>query len=286
MVSFVSISKGTFFVSMMLFGTSLAAPPSSEVPSDVPHNNLEKPSNFTFPPLISNRTRPAPPHLKIAGLRGEVQNMEDNIEWLKQLGLDYPGMIQREEFETVFDLTVDLPANVPATSAKDTLNRLSNNGGNAVIQASPEQINTFEFYAGVASTSYCRSVTGLGNWDCKNCQKYVPDGQLIFTFSSPISDTTGFVLRSDSQRTIHVVFRGTNSIRQTITVSNWFHVPLTLSDVFIQDLVVTKQDYPPVNGAQVHTGFYGSYMEIADMYFPYVQQQLSAFPDYKVVISG
>lgn len=49
---------------------------------------------------------------------------------------------------------------------------------------------------------------------------------------------------------------------------------------------MTKLDYPPVNGAQVHTGFYHSYNEVADKYFPYVQQQLSAFPDYQVVLSG
>ncbi|KAI7892789.1 lipase [Mucor mucedo] len=268
MVSFVSISKGVFFVSMMFIGTSHAAPPSSEVPSDVPQDNSAKHSNFTLPPLITNRTHPAPPHLKVAGVGGEVQNMEDNIEWLKELGFDYPGMIQRQELESVHGMAIDLPAGVPAISAKDTLSRFDN-GNDISIAASPEQINTLAFYAGVTSTSYCRTVTGLGRWDCKNCQKYVPDGQLIFTFSSPISDTTGFVLRSDSQKTIHVVFRGTNSIRQSIT-----------------DLVTTKTDYPPVNGAQVHTGFLASYNEVADKYFPYVQQQLSNFPNYKVVVSG
>lgn len=226
MVSFVSISKGVFLVSMMFIGTSQAAPPSSEVPSDVPQDNSDKPSNFTLPPLIANRTHPAPPHLKVAGIGGEVQNMESNVEWLKELGIDFPGMVQREELDTVFGLPLDIPADIPPVEAKATLNRLGNSN-DISVSANSEQVNTLAFYAGVASTSYCRSVTGLGQWDCKNCQKYVPDGQLIFTFSSPISDTTGFVLRSDSQRTIHVVFRGTNSIRQTVTVST-FHTFITI----------------------------------------------------------
>lgn len=45
-------------------------------------------------------------------------------------------------------------------------------------------------------------------------------------------------------------------------------------------------DYPPVSGAQVHTGFYGSFQEVVATYFPVVQAQLTAYPGYKVVISG
>jgi hypothetical protein len=51
-------------------------------------------------------------------------------------------------------------------------------------------------------------------------------------------------------------------------------------------VIVAKSDYPPVEGAQVHTGFYDAYLESANSYFPYVQEQLNSYPDYKVVVSG
>lgn len=209
MVSFVSITKGIFLLSMMLARSSHAASPSSEIPSDIPLNNLYKPSNFTLPPFISNRTRPAPSHLKINS--NHVQNMAENIEWLKELGIDYPSMLQRGELETLYGMTLDLPANVP-------MNRLDGNFGDVVITATTTEIETFRYFAAIAATAYCRDVTGIGNWNCKNCKEYVPDGKLIYTFNSLITDTTGFIMRSDSQRTINIVFRGTSSIRQTVTV--------------------------------------------------------------------
>jgi hypothetical protein len=105
---------------------------------------------------------------------------------------------------------MDLPANAPPVSSAS---------GSGITIASSSQINNFKIYAGIASTAYCRGVVPLGSWTCSNCLKYVPDGKLLVTFSSLLADTNGFVLRSDSQKTIHLVFRGTNSIRSAITVS-------------------------------------------------------------------
>ncbi|KAL9550981.1 hypothetical protein MBANPS3_004483 [Mucor bainieri] len=138
-----------------------------------------------------------------------------------------------------------------------------------VVIATSAQITEYKKYAALAATAYCRSVVPLNLWTCINCLKYVPDGKLIKTFTSVISDTNGFVLRSDSQKTIYVVFRGTSSIQSAIT-----------------DLVLTLISYPPVFGARVHTGFYASYQAVVSDYFPVVQSQLTAYPSYKVIVTG
>lgn len=63
-----------------------------------------------------------------------------------------------------------------------------------------------------------------------------------------------------------------------------------LVDFFIKmtlkDLVMTKKDYTPVFGTQVHAGFYNSYLEVVDHFFPYLQREIALYPDYKVVVSG
>jgi len=113
--------------------------------------------------------------------------------------------------ETVGGNTMDLPSNAPALPPVPR--------ADDVVIATSAQIAEYKKYAALASTAYCRSVVPLNLWTCINCLKYAPDGKLIKTFSSVISDTNGFVLRSDSQKIIYVVFRGTNSIRSAITVS-------------------------------------------------------------------
>ncbi|CAO3648495.1 unnamed protein product [Mucor fragilis] len=163
--------------------------------------------------------------------------------------------------ETVGGNTMDLPSNAPALPPVPK--------ADDVVIATSAQIAEYKKYAALAATAYCRSVVPLNLWTCINCLRYAPDGKLIKTFSSVISDTNGFVLRSDSQKTIYVVFRGTNSIRSAIT-----------------DLIFTLISYPPVSGARVHTGFYASYQAVVSDYFPVVQSQLTAYPSYKVVVTG
>lgn len=87
-----------------------------------------------------------------------------------------------------------------------------------VIQAASDQIAQFTKYAGIASTSYCITVIPLNHWNCIQCQKQVPDGKLITSFSTVISGTSCFVLTSEKDKTIYLVFRGTYSARQGITV--------------------------------------------------------------------
>lgn len=142
-------------------------------------------STFTLPPIIKSRVA-----------------FSNNITDL--------GLTKRAS-ETVGGNTMDLPSNAPPFPAVPK--------ADDVVIATSAQIAEYKKYAGLASTAYCRSVVPLNLWACINCLKYAPDGKLIKTFDSTISDTNGFVLRSDSQKIIYLVFRGTNSIRSAITVS-------------------------------------------------------------------
>lgn len=218
MVLTVSITKRVFFISMVLIGTSQSTPATFEGFSDIIHSAFS-PSHYNRPPLITNRTQAVPDHLRTAKVKDEAQNMAENIEWLKKLGIDYNGMIQRGDVKNLNSMALELPENVRTASSQLLNNRLDVNFGDAMVLASPSEMSIYQYYAAIAATSYCREVTSLGLWTCKNCQKYVPDGQMVLKFNSPIADTTGFIMRSDSQKTIHVVFRGTNSLRQLITVN-------------------------------------------------------------------
>lgn len=218
MVSFISIKKGVVVISLALIGTSKATPTNPGETSSILNNDIN-PYSSSLPPLIANRTRAVLPHLKTIDLNSETENLLENIEWFQELGINYTSMVQQGDIKTLDKMILDLPANIRAASEQNLQSRLSVNFGDDIVIASPGEITDHKYYAAIAATAYCREVTGLGLWTCENCQKYVPDGQVIFKFSSPIADTTGFILKSDSQKTINLVFRGTNSLRQTITVS-------------------------------------------------------------------
>ncbi|CAO3637455.1 unnamed protein product [Mucor hiemalis] len=263
MVSFTSITYGILLVSTTLFlGSTEAAPAASSKGTNsqaAPHaNSTTIDSSFKLPPIITSRTQ-----FKIPSFKGdsdaESKSIEKNKKWFTENGGDLKNITKRDT-ETVGGMTMDLPANPPPEVAPS---------GSGVVTASSAQISQFKLYAGLAATAYCRSVVPSGAWDCKNCLKYAPDGKLLVTFSSLSADTNGFVLRSDAQKTIHLVFRGTNSIRSAIV-----------------DLEFVFTDYSPVSGAKVHRGFLASYNEVVPTFFPVLQAQLTAYPSYKVVVSG
>ncbi|GAA5810992.1 hypothetical protein MFLAVUS_004421 [Mucor flavus] len=236
MVSFTSITKGAFLVSTMMLSLASATTAEDDTAG----------VRVALPPLIPSRVQPAPITEKHSFGSDRVQSIEraEDIRPNSFQGMD-------------MDFSVDAPPFVEFINSS------------SVMSATAEQIQQFKMFAGVASTAYCRTVVPNGSWSCKNCLEYIPDGQLLTTFGSIITDTSGLVVRSDAQKTIHLVFRGTNSIRQSIT-----------------DLVFFQKDYPPVPGTKVHAGFYDSYKENLDQYFPIVQEQITEYPDYNIVISG
>ncbi|KAG2212653.1 hypothetical protein INT47_000630 [Mucor saturninus] len=273
MVAFTSITQGIFLLSFMMLGISEAAPASStSSASTAPHLNGTTADNFTFPPIISSRTQPVSDPVFAGNLNAEAESIEKNKKWFIEHGGNFNNITKRDS-NTVGGMTMDLPENVPPMPAAISISSPSSNSdsGNAasVVSATSAQITKFKFHAALAATAYCRSVVPIGSWNCANCLKYVPDGKLLVTFSSLLADTNGFVLKSDAQKTIHLVFRGTNSIRSAIT-----------------DLIFDFTNYTPVKGAKVHKGFLASYNEVVNTFFPILQAQITANPSYKVEISG
>lgn len=243
-------------------GTAEAAPAAGSkgaTTQAAPHANVtSSDTSFQLPPIITSRTQFGTPTFK-GDPNAEAKSIEKNKKWYAEHGGNAKNITKRDG-ETVGGMTMDLPPDAPPKTTP---------AGSGVVTATTAQIEQFKLYAGLSATAYCRGVVPLGKWDCKNCLKYAPDGKLLVTFSSLLADTNGFVLRSDAQKTIHLVFRGTNSIRSAIT-----------------DLVFDLATYAPVSGAKVHRGFQASYKEVVGTYFPVVQAQLTAYPSYKVVISG
>ncbi|KAI8090274.1 lipase [Gilbertella persicaria] len=260
MVSFTSISQGAnllLAVSCLFLTASNAAPTSpAHTKSHVNITSVE--TKADLPPLINSRTKPA--KVPSVDFNSESKFAAKNVEWYNKHGGNY-NFTKRDD-EQVGGMLMDLPKDGVPGYQKTT-------NSNGVVQASASQVNEFTKYAAIASTAYCRSVVPLTKWDCKQCLKYVPDGKLIKTFSSLISDTNGFILRSDAEKTIYLVFRGTNSIRSAIA-----------------DLKFDFVNYPNVKGAKVHRGFLQSYNEVVAAYFPVIQDQLTAFPNYKIIVTG
>ncbi|KAG1147593.1 hypothetical protein G6F37_006597 [Rhizopus arrhizus] len=266
MVSFISISQGVslcLLVSSMMLGSS-AVPVSGKSGSST--TAVSASDNSALPPLISSRCAPPSNKGSKSDLQAEPYYMQKNTEWYESHGGNLTSIGKRDD-NLVGGMTLDLPSDAPPISLSGSTNSASDGG--KVVAATTAQIQEFTKYAGIAATAYCRSVVPGNKWDCVQCQKWVPDGKIITTFTSLLSDTNGYVLRSDKQKTIYLVFRGTNSFRSAIT-----------------DIVFNFSDYKPVKGAKVHAGFLSSYEQVVNDYFPVVQEQLTANPTYKVIVTG
>ncbi|OAD06561.1 hypothetical protein MUCCIDRAFT_170034 [Mucor lusitanicus CBS 277.49] len=220
-----------------------------------------------LPPLIPERVVPARKPRNAGKYDVETPNIERNVQWYNQHNPDQQYNLTRRsdttttlDGDTVGGYTLNLPENAPP---------IQPSSDDVMIQATTSQIKDFKKYSAIAGTAYCRNVVPKSEWNCVSCLQYVPDGKIIKTFTSFASDTNGFLLRSDKEKTIYLVFRGTSSFRNAIT-----------------DLKFDKVAYPNVKGARVHKGFLASYNEIISSYFPAMQEQLTAFPSYNIIITG
>ncbi|KAI8143326.1 Alpha/Beta hydrolase protein, partial [Fennellomyces sp. T-0311] len=135
-----------------------------------------------------------------------------------------------------------------------------------VREATAAELEDHIFYAKLSAAAYCKTVIPLGFFNCKHCDKSL---KLIKTFTTLLADTNAMVLRGDQQKTIYVVFRGTNSINS-----------------FVVDAIFTPVDYPIAKGTKVHKGFLESYNEVRDKLVKVIQEQVENFPDYKVAVTG
>ena len=216
---------------LLIHGTNAASSSSSNnMPKDA-KNEVSKPSTASssssssnatlfdgLPPLIPGRVVPArKPRNAGKSYDVETPNIERNVQWYNEHNPDQQYNLTRRSdtaaalnTDTVGGYTLDLPENAPP---------IQPSSDDVMIQATTSQINDFKKYSAIAGTAYCRNVVPKSDWDCVSCLQYVPDGKIIKTFTSFASDTNGFLLRSDKEKTIYLVFRGTSSFRNAIAVS-------------------------------------------------------------------
>ncbi|CAO3614378.1 unnamed protein product [Mucor hiemalis] len=261
MVLYVSISKNVLLASTVAFSIVSAAPFSENIGSllySAPHNVAHNSSSI--PPIISSRTQPVTNPNNRGNPNAEAISIEKNKKWFSEHGGNLTS-IEKRDTNTVAGMTLVLPVNAPPETLASS--------SDPVVSATSSQINTFKSFAGVASTAYCSTVIPSSGWSCTNCKTYVPDGKIIVTFDTPKYDIAGFVLRSDSQKTIYLVFRGSSSLE------NW-----------VVNLSFGKTNYTPVSGAQVHQGFYNSYKEAATYFFAQLQAQHATYPGYTIAVTG
>ncbi|CDH51893.1 b34959triacylglycerol lipase (ec) precursor 2-rhizomucor miehei [Lichtheimia corymbifera JMRC:FSU:9682] len=83
--------------------------------------------------------------------------------------------------------------------------------------ASETEIQAHTFYTALSANAYCRNVIPGGRWSCPHCD-VTSNLKITKTFSTLITDTNVAVAVGEKEKTIYIVFRGTNSIRNAIAV--------------------------------------------------------------------
>jgi len=97
---------------------------------------------------------------------------------------------------------------------------------------------------------------------------------LVRSFSNVITHAHGFVARDDRRREIVVAFRGSHELAHMVTDGNLVLIPLVSHGI------------EKNNTAFVHAGFLISYNSVRAVVVRVVRDQLLAFPNHTVVISG
>ncbi|KAI0279341.1 Alpha/Beta hydrolase protein [Russula aff. rugulosa BPL654] len=97
---------------------------------------------------------------------------------------------------------------------------------------------------------------------------------LVQSFSNVLTHAHGFVVRDDRRQEIVVAFRGSHELADMVTDGNLVLIPLV------------SRGIEKNNTASVHAGFLISYNSVRAVVVHVVRDQLLAFPNYTVVISG
>lgn len=225
MVSFTSIAQGIALVSILMM-RSEAAPTADSVSTKLTASNetftvspiegtISLPA-ITFeelPPIIADRVVPVTNPEFTADLNSESRIIAENREIFASNGGNLTHLERREVTNVASTgLTYTVPANAPPATFL---------ASSTVTAATTAQINTFKLFSAIAATTYCDSVTISKQWTCTYCKKYVPDGKIIVAFETAKHKIGGILLRSDLQKTIFVVFRGSSNLDNWITVSNF-----------------------------------------------------------------
>ncbi|KAI8881421.1 alpha/beta-hydrolase [Backusella circina FSU 941] len=153
------------------------------------------------------------------------------------------------------------------TLTKGLSNIVPPRGG--IAKPTEAQLLKFKRYYKLSCAAYCDSIYEENHWTCRHCLESIPNGVLEGTFHDRVYDIKGFVARSDHDKVIYLVFRGSASVTN-----------------YVADLVFLYDRYPGVSGAYVHQGFYTSYGGIRDKFKPIVERVKDEYPSYKIVITG
>jgi hypothetical protein len=94
----------------------------------------------------------------------------------------------------------------------------------------------------------------------------------VATITNSTTDIHGWILRDDTAGEIITVFRGTESIQNYETDTNY-----TLADF---------STFPACQGCQVHGGYYLAWVSVVDQVQSLLQEEASRYPDYGIVITG
>ncbi|KAI9366340.1 lipase [Pilaira anomala] len=252
MVSFISIAKGVTLI--MMIGVTSAAPTASSVP----HIDDSNVVPFTRPAFISTRIVPVKNPAVLGDLSAESKSAKKNKAWLDAHASNSTLARTSGSPEYYSGLTMVAPANAPPISTYA-----------ATVEATAAQITEYRHHAALSASSYCESVVTSGQWTCTDCKAYVPDGKLIVTFNSAANQLGGYLLRSDTKKTIYLVFRGSSNTQNWITNAQFI-----------------RGDYTPVSGASVHSGFYKAFNAVTSYYYSQFLDQHKAYPGYKVIVTG
>ncbi|KAI9251348.1 catalysis At the Interface: the anatomy of A conformational change in A triglyceride lipase [Phascolomyces articulosus] len=134
--------------------------------------------------------------------------------------------------------------------------------------ATTDEIKELAFYSSLSADVYCSSVINNKKFDCPYCDK-AKHLKVVDAFTTTTYDTNALIARGDAEKTIYIVFRGSQSVR------NW-----------VADFTAVPVNYHNVPRAKVHLGFLQSYREVEKQLVATVSRQLQAHPGYTVAVDG
>ena len=95
---------------------------------------------------------------------------------------------------------------------------------------------------------------------------------ILADITNDATDVHGWVLRDDTTREIIAVFRGTESITNLLSDTNY-----TLANF---------DTFPECGSCQVHGGYYLLWVSVHDQVLTELQSAAASYPDYGIVLTG
>jgi hypothetical protein len=94
----------------------------------------------------------------------------------------------------------------------------------------------------------------------------------VADITNSTTDIHGWVLRDDPGKEIIVAFRGTESIQNYETDTNYTLAPF--------------DTFPACQGCEVHGGYYLAWVSVVDQVQALIEGQMELYPGYGLVITG